>query len=273
MTAAKTKTKTKTKRRGRPSKKATPRGASAPELSSKVILQRALRLAKTIPLEEVSIVRLSKEFDVTPAAIHYYVSTRSVLISGVMNGFYRELHKSLPPRAADSGSKDSGNKDSGNKGWRNKDWRDDAQACAEALCRMLRAYKGVTHYLISNNQLRLGQLPSSAERDYGLMVFDRVVGAFKDAGFGAENAALAWHLLAQTALSVSHSEAVGNIPKQTQKAVLRRIGPERIREFPGVAFAFEKLTELDAELNRKASFEMMLNYLELLAKKKPHRVA
>ncbi|MEM8987625.1 MAG: hypothetical protein AAGC95_12985 [Pseudomonadota bacterium] len=123
---------------------------------------------------------------------------------------------------------------------------------------------------MSNNQMRLGQLPSSTERDYGLMVFDRVVGVFKDAGFGAENAALAWHLLAQTALSVGHSEAVGNIPKQTQKTVLRRIGEERIQAFPGVAFAFETLTELDADVNRRASFEMMLNYLELLAKKPPH---
>ena len=242
-------TNAKTKKRGRPSKKAVRGGVTAPDLSSAIIIKRALRLAKKAPLDDVSIVRLSKEFEVTPAAIHYYVSTRSVLISGVMNAFYRELFKSLPKRKTR--------------------WRADAEACAESFYDLLRTYKGIAHYLVSSNQLRLGQLPSSAEPDFGLMVFDRVVSGFKDAGFGPENAGLAWHLLVQTVLSVSHSEAVGNIPKQTQKAVLRRIGPERIQVFPGVAFAFEKLTEIDIAVNKEASFQMMLNYLELLAHKKP----
>lgn len=242
-------TNVKKKKRGRPSKKATRGGVTAPELSSEIVIKRALRLAKKFPLDDVSIVRLSKEFEVTPAAIHYYVSTRSVLISGVMNAFYRELLESLPKRKPR--------------------WRADAEACAESFYDLLRVYKGIAHYLVSSNQLRLGQLRSSTEPDFGLMVFDRVVSAFKDAGFGPDNAGLAWHILVQTVLSVSHSEAVGNIPKQTQKAVLRRIGAERIQAFPGVAFAFERLTEIDVDINKKASFEMMLNYLELLAQKKP----
>ena len=238
------------KKRGRPSKKSAAARSGAADLSAASILKRALKLAKTVPLEEVSIVRLSKEFDVTPAAIHYYISTRGILISGVMNAFFRELLSTLPGPSGD--------------------WKMETRECWQALYTKLRKYKGVAHFMVSNNQLRLVQITSDTEEDYGLMVFDRVVSVFQKAGFGPENAALAWHLLAQTALSVSHSEAIGSVPRQTKASVLKRIGPERLSAFPGVEYAFEKLTDVDVDINRDAALEMMLNYLELLAKKKPH---
>src|ERR1700693_4372753 len=56
-------------RRGRGS----PAGAESGLLDGAMILSIALQLAKSVPLAELSIVRLASELGVTPALIHYYL--------------------------------------------------------------------------------------------------------------------------------------------------------------------------------------------------------
>ena len=73
------------RRRGRPS--AHKNGL----LDSKLIIACAFELSKSVPLQELSIVRVATELGVTPALIHYYLAGRDALTSGVMNSFYREM--------------------------------------------------------------------------------------------------------------------------------------------------------------------------------------
>src|SRR5689334_15383315 len=68
-----------------------PRRRGRPPASEKsgtnrqAILQAALKLAKTYPLQDLSIVTVARAMNVTPALIHYYIGGRDWLTSGIMN--------------------------------------------------------------------------------------------------------------------------------------------------------------------------------------------
>lgn len=70
-------------------------------LDRSTILSVSLQLTKTVPLSELSVVRVAHELGVTPGLIHYYLRGRDKLTSGVMNAFYREAVEDWPSQEID----------------------------------------------------------------------------------------------------------------------------------------------------------------------------
>ncbi|MEX3950759.1 TetR/AcrR family transcriptional regulator [Paraburkholderia sp. EG287B] len=181
------------RRRGRPPKSAAPIGAES-LLSRNVIIERASEMAKTLPLDQVSMVQLAKEFGVAPGLIHYYLGSRDDLISGVLNGYYRRRLEALPAL--------TGN------------WRSDVEIIARTSYSLAREMPGVSLYVASHNRFRLFQAVAPGEIDYGMALFNHITSAFLQGGFAADRAALAYHLLAQYLLSSSISAAGRQSPAE-----------------------------------------------------------
>ena len=106
-------------------------------LDRPTILSVSLQLTKTVPLSELSVVRVARELGVTPGLIHYYLGGRDGLTSGVMNAFYREAVESWPSEA--------------------KDWRQNLEVVANAVYRFYLRYPGIVVYVASHNRYRLVQ--------------------------------------------------------------------------------------------------------------------
>src|ERR1700754_4137584 len=91
------------------------------------ILRTSYRLAKTVPLQELSIVFVAKKLGVTPALIHHYVGGRDWLPAGTMTLFYSDLLRKLPDNTGD--------------------WKRDIPKMARAIYDHLVLYAGVAAYM------------------------------------------------------------------------------------------------------------------------------
>ncbi len=87
------------KPRGRPRKPNVHTDANG--LSRESIIQKAAQLAQTESLDEISMVRVAREFGVVPGLIHYYVGSRDELLSGVINQYFRERIAQMPMPSGD----------------------------------------------------------------------------------------------------------------------------------------------------------------------------
>lgn len=72
------------------------RGRDAPEpLSREVLIARALEITKTEGIGAVGMRRLSKEFGVWPAAVHYHISSKDALLDAICEAVTQSI--SIPP--------------------------------------------------------------------------------------------------------------------------------------------------------------------------------
>ena len=124
-----------TRKRGRPSKDLRLAGASNAVLTREQILDKATLLAKTEPLDDISMVGLARELHVAPALIHYYVGTRDDLISGVANRYKKVLLERSHPLTGD--------------------WAADLEQEAKTAFKTNVEYGGVLRYMMSHNRFRL----------------------------------------------------------------------------------------------------------------------
>ena len=97
-------------------------------ISRQSILQTALKLSKSVALQDLSIVVVARAMDVTPALIHYYIGGRDWLTSGIMNLFYKGLIRKCPEPTGD--------------------WEQDVASSAKLFFDHLEAYPGVSAYLV-----------------------------------------------------------------------------------------------------------------------------
>jgi len=162
--------------RGRPPKASAAIGNEA-DLSRNAIIDKVLELTKSEPLQDISITLIAKEFGVVPGLIYYYIGNRDKLVSGVMNQFYENRMRNMPPL--------SGN------------WRADVEEIARANLKLSNKYPGVAQYISSRGPYRLFQMVAEGETDYGMVYFDHIAAAFLQGGFKPAQAAMAYRLLAQ----------------------------------------------------------------------------
>ena len=124
---------------------ATARAAPArePQARCNVILAVGLALTKSLPLQDVSIVRVARELDVTPASIHYYLEGRDALTLGIVNLFIHDLSAEWPqPRSS---------------------WKADLEATATAIYRHYVRYPGIAAYFAAQNRFRVF-IPAGEQR-------------------------------------------------------------------------------------------------------------
>jgi AcrR family transcriptional regulator len=211
-------------------------------LSRAVICEAALELSRDEPLDAISMVRMAKEFSVTPALIHYYVGGRERLTSGVMNRYYVRLLQALPAATAD--------------------WRADLRGFASTLYAFLIRYCGITDYILTHNRFRLVQEVGEDETDYGIRFFNHVADIFERSGVVPSQAALGLHLLLQFVLVSAHSKVRHQLPADHRaylKKKLSRLNPEQYR---GINFILNDYLSLDAGAAFEIGLELMLRDLQ-----------
>ncbi|MBK6297451.1 MAG: TetR/AcrR family transcriptional regulator [Sphingomonadales bacterium] len=190
-------------------------------VSRQGILQAALKLSKSVALQDLSIVVVARSLDVTPALIHYYIGGRDWLTSGIMNLFYKSLIRKWAEPTGD--------------------WEQDVENSAKVLFDHLVAYPGISAYLVLNHRFRVFQLTAFGDRDYGAEVLDRFVGHVRAAGLSRERTGLHAQLIHEFVISTAHQATHDLLPadhrqfledklasldpRRTQNIVYGKVGP------------------------------------------------
>ncbi|WP_109479424.1 TetR/AcrR family transcriptional regulator [Paraburkholderia sp. C35] len=229
------------RRRGRPPKTASAIGAE-PILSRNVIIDRASEMTRTMPLDQVSMVQLAKEFGVAPGLIHYYLGSRDDLISGVLNSYYRRRLEALPALTGR--------------------WRADVEKIARISYSFSLDMPGVSLYVASHNRFRLFQSVSPGEIDYGLALFNHTTSAFLQGGFSADQTALAYHLLAQYLLSSNVSAAGRQSPAEHSAYIREKFDAASADSYPAAKIVGTAFSELSADRAFDEGLRLLLDGFE-----------
>lgn len=229
------------RRRGRPPRIDSPIGAE-PEISRIAIVQHALELTKVMPLEEISMVRIAKDFGVAPGLIHYYLGGRDKLVSGVLNDYYRLRVSRLSELTGK--------------------WRPDVECIARTCFATAVENPGISTYIASHNRNRLFQDVEPGETDYGMEFFNRMTSAIMQGGFTAEKVALAYHLLAQYLLSTSMAEASRQLPAYHQAFIEDRLSSVSTNQYPGARFVSKAFSRLSSEVAFEEGLQILLDGIE-----------
>lgn len=229
------------RRRGRPPKAASPIGAE-PMISRVAILQHAIELTKTMPLDQISMVQLAKDFGVAPGLIHYYLGGRDQLVSGVLNDYYRQRLQRAPAL--------TGN------------WRADVEDIVRRSFQVAIENPGVSIYVASHNRYRLFQDVQPGETDYGLEFFNRMTSAIKQGGFSAEQVALGYHLLAQYLVAASMAEAGRQLPAYHQAFIQNKLDSVSAEQYPGARFVSKPFSHLSSDTAFEEGLRITLDGIE-----------
>ncbi|HKY93384.1 MAG TPA: TetR/AcrR family transcriptional regulator C-terminal domain-containing protein [Nevskiaceae bacterium] len=234
-------------KRGR--KKAPTRGRGRPAtqdkslLNQKVIISCALDLAKEVPLQDLSIVRVARELGVTPALIHYYLDGRDALTSGIMSAFYTEMLREWPQPTGR--------------------WREDLEAVCRRAYETYIAFPGVAAYVIGHNRFRLVQTMNPGEIDPGVMMFERFVGATRAGGFDAQETTTYAHLLMEFLITMAHSTSRHRWPGEHGLFLDRVLGGLDPALFPNAHFVRKNFVRFDAGEAFESALTLFLNALDV----------
>ena len=226
-----------TRRRGRP-----PVSENA-LLDRQLIIACAFQMSRTMPLQDLSVVRVARELGVTPALIHYYLNGREALTSGVMNAFYRETLADWP--------KASGN------------WRADVEAVVRHVYNAHVKYPGVAAYVVAHNRFRLKQLLVEGETDYGILLFEHVVAAVREATFDSYRTAMWSHLLIDFVVSMAFAAVRHRFPGEHGEHLDRIFAELDPKQFPAIAFVRKDYVRLNAGEAFAEALRLMLTTIEL----------
>jgi AcrR family transcriptional regulator len=233
------------RKRGRPPK-APAQGEEA--LSREGIIARAVELSQQENLTEISIMRLARDFSVTPGLIHYYIGSRDDLISGVVNQYYKDRVSHFVKLTGE--------------------WKKDLRAIARQTHGIMLKYPGVATYVNAHNRYRLFQRVQPGEKDYGLEFFNFVSDVFRKGGFPPKKAALAYHLLAQYQLASANIEIGHQSPGEHKEYIRERMRGLAPEQYGGALFIVKDFTELEAGETFEAGLELLLVSFEHLLKDK-----
>lgn len=170
-----------------------PRPSGSRKLDRDGILAVGLALTKSVPLRDVSIVRVARELDVTPASIHYYLEGRDALTLGIVNLFIRDLLTEWPrPRSS---------------------WKPDLEAVATATYRQYVRYPGIAAYFAAQNRFRI-LIPAGEQRGaehlHGFL--ERYFAAIGAVGLNARRSAVYALVLIQFIIAAAHATASHHLP-------------------------------------------------------------
>lgn len=205
-------------------------------------------LTKSVPLSELSIVRVASELGVTPALIHYYLGGRTglggrdALTTGVMNAFYREMVEQWPPEIGD--------------------WQHDIEVVAYAVYRAYLRYPGIAMYIATHNRYLMVQDVMEGETDYGLVQFEKFVSTVRRAGFNAQLTGTYAHLLAMFVTSSAHATVTHRWPGQHSKFLTEKMASLDQAAFSGTHYVLKGFTHLNAAEAFATGLRLWLQSLE-----------
>jgi AcrR family transcriptional regulator len=196
-----------------------PRAEDGSNTSRLSILRCALRLTKTTPLQDLSILMVARSMNVAPGLIHYYIGGRDWLTSGVVNLFYRDLLRIWPKEVGD--------------------WQADLIATAKTMYDHLVAYSGVCAYIASNHRFRIFQLAEFSDRDWGVEFLERFSGRVHAAGLPGARSATYVHILMNFVINCAHNTTDHIYPGQHNKMIEERIALLDPQKYPNIFFGQE----------------------------------
>lgn len=228
--------------------RAAPRRRGRPPVSENALLDRkliidcAFQMARSVPLQELSIVRVARELGVTPALIHYYLNGRDALTSGVMNAFYREMLQEWPPLTGD--------------------WREDMEKVVRRVYEVHVKYPGIAAYVVAHNRFRLKQLLPEGETDYGILLFERVVTAARQAGMDSHRTALGAHLMVEFVVSMAFAAVRHRFPGEHGDHLDRIFADLDPKQYPNMHFVHKDYVRLNGEEAFSEALKFMLTGIE-----------
>jgi AcrR family transcriptional regulator len=209
------------RRPGRPAKN------TNPEVSRERITALAIELSKTVPLSELTMVRLAKELGVTHTLLHYYMAGRDEVTSLVLNHLYAQLFESI--------------------GEGDGDWRDQLETIAHNQRRILVAHAGATLHLAIHSRHRMLQGSDDPEADFGLRFNDRLFQIMRSIGFSKRDGATAAHLFATFVLFSALGEVTRALPEFHAESLARHINRLDPQRFPGMHWIAPALPTVSAD--------------------------
>lgn len=233
-TVAKTATQTAAPKAGR-----RPRGAdgTAP-LSREGVIACAVRLARTEPITELSMVRVARELGVAPGLVHYYVGSRDDLLSAVLNVAFKERCEALPPMTGR--------------------WQDDLAGIARSTVAATERWPGLGVYIMTRSRLRLFQRVGPGETDHGLVYFDRVGRVLKASGFPSDKAAMVYHTLMLFVVNIAVDRENRQAPAVHKDFIRRYVGQFDPEDVPGAAFLVQPFSEIDNERTFEVGLALLI---------------
>jgi AcrR family transcriptional regulator len=170
-----------------------PRPSGSRKLERDVILAVGLALTKSLPLQDVSIVRVARELEVTPASIHYYIEGRDALTLGIVNLFIHDLLAEWPRLRAS--------------------WKPDLEAVAMAIYRHYVRYPGIAAYFAAQNRFRVF-IPAGKHHgaEHLHRFLERYFAAIAAVGLNAKRSAVYALVLIQFIIATAHATASHQLP-------------------------------------------------------------
>jgi AcrR family transcriptional regulator len=213
------------------------------KLSRDVILERALLLTEKISLEDVSVVRLAAEFDVTPASIRYHVGTREALTAGVIALFFKRLLERWP-KARGS-------------------WKERTTTIVKGIYDYYLLHPGVTHYFSSRNRFDVIASAHDAEDGSVMLEFlDRWFGVVSAIGVDRQRAANLAVLLLQFLNLAAHTTSQREWPGE-QKTLRKQLLGLSAATYPNIAELRNDYLEQGGDQAFRAALDLIISGREL----------
>ncbi len=209
-----------------PRKPGRPAATSTVRVTATTIVERGLRLAKTVSVADISIAAVARELGVTPALIHYYLpGGRDALTSGIMNRFYRGVVRTWPEPA--------------------QAWMDQVFNVAHHVYDAFAAYPGAAAYFVAHGRFKIFQAVADGDTDYGALTIEAFAGAVRTAPLHAEHAGIYAHLLLEFLAASAHTTARHRWPSDHRRFLTAKLAQLEKADYPHLHAAADSLLFLD----------------------------
>jgi AcrR family transcriptional regulator len=214
----------------------------SPKLDRDQIIACGLALSRTVPLQDLSIVRVANALGVTPAMIHYHVEGRDVLTSAIVKRFMRELVDVWP--------KPTGK------------WRPDLEAVARTMYRHFLSYPGISAFFVAKNRYEI--FTSALEKDDEGALFeylDLFFGAFRAIGMDADHIAPYAIVFLQFIHSSAHHTASHHWPVEN-KPLRSHLAKLETKGFDNIGFLRDSYLRVTGDAAFDAGLKLIVDGLE-----------
>lgn len=218
------------------------RSGPAAGLTREQVVAHALALARTEPVEDITVARLARELGVTTSLIHYFVGSRDELLSAVFNRALQARAATYPPLTGR--------------------WREDLETLLRQTHRFQLEWKGITTYVATHNRHRLFQRVGPGDVDYGLVFFDRVGRILQSAGLAQRHAALAYHLLMLFLTSLASAHVYRQEPAEHQSYLREHLQLFPPAEYEGAHFLMPEFSGLSTATTFEEGLRLLLDGIE-----------